>query len=186
MLAKEDAIADYSSTIGLNFIDNFSQSNAAFIIVTLKPFEERTDPSRGVQAVIARVAAAACAAARRPRGPGGAAADHRARHSGRLQLRAAGCARRRSEGARAGAARRPRRGEPGSVAVAGIQHILGEHPVDLSRYRSQQGAGARREAERRVPDATGRARQRVCERLQQIRPHLAGAGAGRGPGPRQR
>jgi multidrug efflux pump subunit AcrB len=39
--------------IGLNFIDNYSQSNAAFIVVTLKPFEERKDRSLGAAAVIA-------------------------------------------------------------------------------------------------------------------------------------
>ena len=35
----------YTSVIGLNFIDNYSQSNAAFMVVTLKPFEERKDAS---------------------------------------------------------------------------------------------------------------------------------------------
>jgi hydrophobe/amphiphile efflux-1 (HAE1) family protein len=56
ILAKEPTIADYSSTIGLNFIDNYSQSNAAFVIVTLKPFEERTGPGDGANAIIARLA----------------------------------------------------------------------------------------------------------------------------------
>jgi hydrophobe/amphiphile efflux-1 (HAE1) family protein len=56
VLAKEPTIADYSSTIGLNFIDNFSQSNSAFVIVTLKPFEERTGPGDGANAIIGRLA----------------------------------------------------------------------------------------------------------------------------------
>jgi hydrophobe/amphiphile efflux-1 (HAE1) family protein len=55
VLAKEDAIADYSAVLGLNFIDNFAQSNAAFLIVTLKPFEERLAADRGAPAVIARL-----------------------------------------------------------------------------------------------------------------------------------
>src|SRR4051794_28755752 len=55
ILKQEHAIADYSSTIGLNFIDNYSQPNAAFVIVSLKPFEERLDPSRGAPAIIARL-----------------------------------------------------------------------------------------------------------------------------------
>jgi hydrophobe/amphiphile efflux-1 (HAE1) family protein len=58
MLKKEDAVADYMSITGLNFIDNLSQSNAAFIIVSLKPFEERKDPSMTADAVIARLGAA--------------------------------------------------------------------------------------------------------------------------------
>ena len=41
MLKQEPAVADYTSTIGLNFIDNYSQSNAAFIIVSLKAFDDR-------------------------------------------------------------------------------------------------------------------------------------------------
>jgi hydrophobe/amphiphile efflux-1 (HAE1) family protein len=55
ILKNEAAVADFISVIGLNFIDNFSQSNAAFLVVTLKPFEERRDASRGVQALMARL-----------------------------------------------------------------------------------------------------------------------------------
>ncbi len=56
LLSKEETVADYSATVGLNFIDNYSQPNAAFLIVTLKPFEERLDPTRGAPAVMARLA----------------------------------------------------------------------------------------------------------------------------------
>ena len=55
ILKQEHAIADYSATIGLNFIDNYSQPNAAFLIVSLKPFEERTSPDDSAQAMIARL-----------------------------------------------------------------------------------------------------------------------------------
>jgi len=55
ILKQEPSIADYSATIGLNFIDNYSQPNAAFFIVSLKPFEERADPSQSAQAMIARL-----------------------------------------------------------------------------------------------------------------------------------
>ena len=41
--------------IGLNFIDNYSQPNAAFMVVTLKPFEERKDRSLGVPALMDRL-----------------------------------------------------------------------------------------------------------------------------------
>ena len=57
ILKEEEAVADYTSIIGLNFIDNYSQSNAAFMVVTLKPFEERKDPSLGVPQVMARLGA---------------------------------------------------------------------------------------------------------------------------------
>jgi multidrug efflux pump len=55
VLKQEHAIQDYSATIGLNFIDNYSQSNAAFLIVSLKPFEDRADSSQSAQAMIARL-----------------------------------------------------------------------------------------------------------------------------------
>jgi hydrophobe/amphiphile efflux-1 (HAE1) family protein len=57
ILKQEPAIADYSSTIGLNFIDNYSQPNGAFLIVSLKPFEERTGPGQSAQALIASLGA---------------------------------------------------------------------------------------------------------------------------------
>ncbi|PZU94809.1 MAG: hydrophobe/amphiphile efflux-1 family RND transporter [Chelatococcus sp.] len=57
VLQAEEAVADYTSVIGLNFIDNYSQANAAFVVVTLKPFEERKDRAMGADAVIARLGA---------------------------------------------------------------------------------------------------------------------------------
>jgi hydrophobe/amphiphile efflux-1 (HAE1) family protein len=55
VLKKEGAVADYTSVVGLNFIDNYSQSNAAFIVVTLKPFEERKGADLGVDRIMARL-----------------------------------------------------------------------------------------------------------------------------------
>jgi hydrophobe/amphiphile efflux-1 (HAE1) family protein len=55
ILKQETAISDYSATIGLNFIDNYSQPNAAFLIVSLKAFEERTKAAESSPAMIARL-----------------------------------------------------------------------------------------------------------------------------------
>jgi hydrophobe/amphiphile efflux-1 (HAE1) family protein len=55
ILKEEKAVADYTSVVGLNFIDSYSQSNAAFIVVTLKPFDERKDRALGVREVMARL-----------------------------------------------------------------------------------------------------------------------------------
>ncbi len=55
ILKEEDAIKDYTSVIGLNFIDNYSQSNSAFVVVTLKPFEERHGAGQSAKEVIARL-----------------------------------------------------------------------------------------------------------------------------------
>ncbi|MFZ3249094.1 MAG: efflux RND transporter permease subunit, partial [Pseudolabrys sp.] len=55
ILREEKAVEDITSVIGLNFIDNFSQPNAGFMVVTLKPFEDRKDRALGVREVIARL-----------------------------------------------------------------------------------------------------------------------------------
>jgi hydrophobe/amphiphile efflux-1 (HAE1) family protein len=55
VVRDEKAVDDITSIIGLNFIDNYSQANAAFMVVTLKPFEERRDPSLTVNSIIARL-----------------------------------------------------------------------------------------------------------------------------------
>jgi hydrophobe/amphiphile efflux-1 (HAE1) family protein len=55
LLSQEKAIANYTSITGLNFIDNYSQANSAFLVVTLKPFEERSAKEDSVNAIIARL-----------------------------------------------------------------------------------------------------------------------------------
>src|SRR5215469_13079603 len=57
ILKAEEAVEDVTSVIGLNFIDSYSQPNSAFLVVTLKPFEERKDPALGVRELIARLGA---------------------------------------------------------------------------------------------------------------------------------
>jgi len=56
IVQKEPAVADLSSIIGLNFIDNFSQASAGFLIVTLKGFDERKGPEQSADAIIGRLA----------------------------------------------------------------------------------------------------------------------------------
>lgn len=56
-LIKEDpAVDEYTSIIGYNFIDTYSQPNSGFIVVTFKPFEERKGAGMGARDVIARLA----------------------------------------------------------------------------------------------------------------------------------
>ena len=55
MVKEDPAVAEYTSIIGLNFIDNYSQPNAGFVVVTFKPFEERKSAELGVREVIARL-----------------------------------------------------------------------------------------------------------------------------------
>ncbi len=55
VLAQEHAVQDYTSIIGLNFIDNYSQPNSAFFVVTLKPFEERRGAAESANGIMARL-----------------------------------------------------------------------------------------------------------------------------------
>ncbi len=55
ILRQEPAVADVTSVVGLNFIDNYSQSNSAFLVVTFKPFEERRDASLGLRQIVDRL-----------------------------------------------------------------------------------------------------------------------------------
>jgi HAE1 family hydrophobic/amphiphilic exporter-1 len=43
------------SVVGLNFIDYVASSNQAFFVVPLKPFQQRTDPSQRVDAIIQKL-----------------------------------------------------------------------------------------------------------------------------------
>ena len=94
--SKESAIADVSSIIGLNFVDNYSQPNSGFLVVTLKNFEEREGDKRDIRRDHRAARRRAARRERRQRRSAGAAADHRARHRRRVQLRAAGPAGRRT------------------------------------------------------------------------------------------
>jgi multidrug efflux pump subunit AcrB len=55
ILKDEPAVNDVTSVVGLNFIDNYSEPNAAFMVVTLKEFEHRKDSSLAAKEVIARL-----------------------------------------------------------------------------------------------------------------------------------
>ncbi len=55
ILKDEPAVNDVTSVVGLNFIDNYSEPNAAFMVVTLKEFDHRKDPSLAAKEVIARL-----------------------------------------------------------------------------------------------------------------------------------
>ena len=180
ILKDEHAVEDVTSVIGLNFIDNYSQANAGFMVVTLKPFEERKDKTLGVNALIGRLnekfrqiqGGQVVPLAPPPilgLGTGGGFAYVHG-----------GFARRRCQGHGAGVARAHGRRQPEPAAQPGVQHVLGDQSFDLSRYRSRQGANNRRAAERGVPGAAGFARRLLRQQLQSVRPHLAGPGAGRG------
>ncbi len=55
ILREEKGVEDITSVVGLNFIDNYSQSNSAFMVVTLRPFEERKSRDESAAALIGRL-----------------------------------------------------------------------------------------------------------------------------------
>jgi HAE1 family hydrophobic/amphiphilic exporter-1 len=48
-------VSDVTEVVGYSFLSSLAQSNSAMLFATLKPFEERTDPSESVQSIIAAV-----------------------------------------------------------------------------------------------------------------------------------
>jgi hydrophobe/amphiphile efflux-1 (HAE1) family protein len=57
IIKADAATAEYTSIIGLNFIDNYSQPNSGFMVVTFKPFDERKADELGASEVVARLRA---------------------------------------------------------------------------------------------------------------------------------
>ncbi|HVM80096.1 MAG TPA: multidrug efflux RND transporter permease subunit [Stellaceae bacterium] len=55
IVKSDPSVQDYTSVMGLNFIDNYSQPNAGFMVITFKPFEDRKDPALRADAVIRRL-----------------------------------------------------------------------------------------------------------------------------------
>ena len=70
-------------------------------------------------------------------------------------------------------------GQSAARAVQRLQHLRRRHAAALPRSRPQQGADAGRADRRRVHRAAGHARRAVRQRLQPVRPHLAGQHPGR-------
>ena len=55
ILGRTEGIADVSTVVGYSFLDALAKSNSAFVIVLLKPFEDRVDPSLSAQAIMTRL-----------------------------------------------------------------------------------------------------------------------------------
>ena len=55
IMSTTPGIVGVSSIIGLNFLNDLAQSNSAFLVMTLAPFEERLEPELGVEAILRRV-----------------------------------------------------------------------------------------------------------------------------------
>ena len=183
ILKEDPAVAEYTSVIGLNFIDNYSQPNAGFMVVTFKPFEERKSAELGAREVIARL---------RPKFrqiPGGTV----------VPLAPPPIIGLGTGGGFTYVLEDLRGGDPKALAqvVRGLVVAANQDPqlrgvfstfsatnpsiyLDIDRDKVQI-LGV--QLERRVPGAAGLARRLFRQQPEFVWPHLAGAGAGRGRRP---
>jgi HAE1 family hydrophobic/amphiphilic exporter-1 len=61
LVAPIPGVTDVTTVVGYSFLNGLAQSNNAFFIVTLAPFEERLDPDLSVDAILRKVRAGAAA-----------------------------------------------------------------------------------------------------------------------------
>jgi hydrophobic/amphiphilic exporter-1 (mainly G- bacteria), HAE1 family len=57
IISAEKGVAALTSIIGFSQLNSVALSNAAFLVIRLAPFEQRTDPSQSVNALIAKIKA---------------------------------------------------------------------------------------------------------------------------------
>jgi hydrophobic/amphiphilic exporter-1 (mainly G- bacteria), HAE1 family len=55
IMSATPGIIGVTSITGFNFLNNLAQSNSAFMVITLAPFEERLEPALQVDAILGRV-----------------------------------------------------------------------------------------------------------------------------------
>jgi multidrug efflux pump len=143
IVRAEKGVAALTSIIGFSQLSSVTLSNAAFLVVRLAPFEERTDPSQSIGALMAKIKADG-RNSRREHPALQRPADHRPRLDRWLPIRTR-IDRRwdpgRSRGDHAGA-RLP--GQSGARAHQRLQHLRRQLAAGLSRYRPQQGADSGR------------------------------------------
>ena len=177
--AADESVVNVLQIEGFNFLTGTSQTNSAFLIVTLKPWEERDPRTQNARRMMARAAAAA----RDPRGervPRAAAADRRPRRRGRLAAAAPGRAGRRLRAVRRGRAR-IRRGRAQAARAVGAQLAVQRRGAGgAARGRPDQDAAARRLDRRRLRGARPEPRPGVREQLHAVRAGLQRDDPGRG------
>ncbi len=165
---------------GRSILDGLSLPNKAFFVVNMKPFDERTAPSMSVFAALAdlrqtfqSVAAANIFPFNLPPIMGlgtGSGFEFQIEKSRR------GVA----GGDRGGGARPDGRRQSKSQSPERVHDLQRLDAADQGRCRSRAGADAGRFRDRYFRCAADRARRLIYQRLQSLRPHLAGEGAGRG------
>ena len=172
---------------GLSFVLNANSSNYGNMFVILKPFHERQGTSLTGEAIVGRLRGTLSA-----RGPGGPRARLRAAGGAwprqRRRLQADGGSDRRTQLRRAAGPRgQPgRQGEPAARLGRPVQRLPRPDASALRGHRPDQGPDDGGGDHRRLRCAAGIPGQLLRQRLQPLRPHLAGERPGRRSLPRGR
>ena len=143
-------IQNVLSIVGFSLLDGGNQSNAAFMVLRMKPFADRPATADKVQALIGRVFGGVQAIPLRRHLPLQPAPHHRPLDRRRLRIPAPEPRgpRTRRNGRRP--QRPPRRRQPGPQAEPRLQHLHRNHANHLPRHRPRQGPGHRPLHQRRL------------------------------------
>ena len=140
MLRQMPQVQNVFAIIGYSILDSVSEPNTAFLVATLKPFEDRRGAANSAQALIARVFAEGQQVRTRDRDSVQPAADHRSVDLRRVRIRARRARRAgpRRDGQRHAGAGRGR--QPGPAPVARVLDLHREQPsiyLDIDREKAQ-------------------------------------------------
>ena len=157
------------SVVGLNFIDYVASSNQAFFVIRLKPYEERTDPAQSANAIIARLRPQLAAIEGAIAFPFNLPPILGLGNTGGFQYVLEALQGQSPTDVAAVLRGVNRRGQQPARARRSVQHLCCRHAANLSRHRSRQGPGARRQDQRYFQCAAIDAGQFLRQRLQRFR-----------------
>ena len=136
------------SVVGLNFIDYVASSNQAFFVIRLKPYEVRTDPAQSANAIIARLRPQLAAIQGAIAFPFNLPPILGLGSTGGFQYVLEALQGQSPTDVAAVLRGLTGRGQSAARACRRVQHLRRRHAADLSRHRSRQGPGARRQDQR--------------------------------------
>ena len=172
---------------GMSYVLNANSSNYSNVFIIFKPFHERRDPALSGDAIAAQIRARL--AREVPGGPRAGlrgAADLGPGHLRRLQADGGSHRRRELRRAAGPGGRTGRQGESAAEPGRPVQRLPRPHAAALRGHRPREGQVDGRVPQRRLRHPAGVRRQLLRQRLQPLRPHLAGQRPGRRPLPHGR
>ena len=186
LLQPMPQVAGVLSIVGFSLLDGGNEPNAAFVVVRLKPFADRTAAADSAQAVIGRVFGAVQQVRSANAFPFNLPPIIGLSTSGGFEYQLENLEGRDPaemasvmQGLLAAANQDPQH-DPR------VFHLHRQQSVDLARHRPRKGAGAGAQHRRCFQLAANGARRLLRQRLQSVRPHLAGEHPGQRARPQRR